>query len=290
MFIPCRKDMTADDLVYVSLHAVIRLKGCPRQIVSDRDKLFESQAWKELTRRFKIEMHQTVANRPRGNSLAERSNQWILQRLCTHSIFGNNEWDVNPLFAKIQFNNLMSSSLRLSPWEIDEGRTHHFPFDFPRITSHAHESSTVEMQMDRHVRVPDLGERWWVFVPEYRHKGKLDAVWCGPYKVPERLNKGQNVKLDIPAPFDGLRVFTRGSINTYIHGEGYPVWEFPMPPVKTANSPRLVKILARRRVGSKKRRTFLYRCEWDDDTWSWESSKALEEDPVYLEFLRLHPE
>ena len=60
-----------------------------------------------------------------------------------------------------------------------------------------------------------------------------------------------------------------------------------MPPVKTGESPRLVKIVARRRVGSKKRRTFLYRCEWDDDTWSWESSKALEEDPVYLEFLRL---
>ena len=59
MFIPCRKDMTADDLIYVFLREVIRLKGCPRQIVSDRDKLFESQAWKELAQRFKIEMHQT---------------------------------------------------------------------------------------------------------------------------------------------------------------------------------------------------------------------------------------
>ena len=68
------------------------------------------------------------------------------------------------------------------------------------------------------------------------------------------------------------------------------MWEVPMPPVKTGDSPRLVEILGRRRVGSKKRRTFLYRWEWDDNTWSWESSKALEEDPVYLEFLRLHPE
>ena len=36
MFIPCRKDMTADDLIYVFLREVVRLKGCPRQIVSDR--------------------------------------------------------------------------------------------------------------------------------------------------------------------------------------------------------------------------------------------------------------
>ena len=48
MFVPCRKDMTAEHLVYVFLREVIRLKGCPRQIVSDRDKLFESKAWKEL--------------------------------------------------------------------------------------------------------------------------------------------------------------------------------------------------------------------------------------------------
>ena len=69
-----------------------------------------------------------------------------------------------------------------------------------------------------------------------------------------------------------------------------PASELPMPPVKTGDSPQLVKILARRRVGSKKRRTLLYCFEWDVHTWSWGSSKALEEDPVYLEFLRLRPE
>ena len=129
-----------------------------------------------------------------------------------------------------------------------------------------------------------------MLVLEYRHKAKLDVVCRGPYKVLEVLNKGENVKLDIPAPFDGLPVFSRDSTKPYIHQKGQPVWEFPMPPVQNGDCPRLVKILARRRVGSKKLRTFLYRCEWDDETWSWESSKALEEDPVYLEFLRLHPE
>ena len=179
--------MTADDLVYVFLREVIRLKGCPPQIVSDRDKLFESQAWKELAQRFKIEMHQTVANRPRGNSLAERSNQSILQRLRTHGIFGNNEWDGDLLFADIQFNNLTPKSLGLSPFQIDEGRTPNFPLDFPRRITHAHEPSTgndymhraertfdsvramlaeecprqmhVVLQMDQHVRVPEVGER-----------------------------------------------------------------------------------------------------------------------------------
>ena len=131
MFIPCRKDMTADDLICVFLCEVVRLKGCPRRIVSDREKLFESQAWKELAQRFKIEMHQMVANRPEGNDLAERSNQSILQRLRTQGIFGNSEWDVDLLLAETQVNTLTSTSLRLSPFQIDEGQTPHSPLDFP---------------------------------------------------------------------------------------------------------------------------------------------------------------
>ena len=138
--------------------------------------------------------------------------------------------------------------------------------------------------------MPEVGDRWWVLLPEYQHKGKLDVVWCGPCKVLGVLNKGKNVKLDIPAPFDGMRGLNRDSIKPYIHREGQPVWEFPKPPVKTGASPRLGKTLARSRVVSKKRRTFLHRYECNDDTLSWESSKALEEDPVYLEFLRLQPD
>ena len=247
-------------------------------MVSDRDKLFESQVWKELAQRFEVEMRQTVANRPRGNSLGEHSNQSILQCLRTHDIFGNIEWDFDLLFADMQFNNLTSNSLRLSPFEIDEGRTPVFPLFFPRVTSHAHEPSTVNddmhqaertfgsvravlaeerqrqmhvvLQMDRHVRVPEVGERWWVLVPEYRHKGKLDVVWCGPSKVLVVLSNVENVELDIPAPFDGLRVLNCDSIKPYIHSEGQPVWEFPMPPLRAGISSQLVTILARCRVRS----------------------------------------
>ena len=210
-------------------------------------------------------MHQTVANRPRGNGLGERSSQSILPRLRTHGICGNNEWDVDLLFTEIQFNNLTPNSLRLSPFEIDEGRTPQFPSDYHQMTSHAHEPSTVNdymqraertfdsvramlaqelrrqmhvvPQMDQHVRVPEMGERCRVLAREYPHEGKLDVVWCRPYKVLELLDKGKNVKLDIPAPFDGLQVFNRDSIKPYIHREGQPVWEFPMPTVKTGDSP-----------------------------------------------------
>ena len=115
----------------------------------------ESRAWKDLAQRFKIEMHQTVANRPGGNGLAERSNQSIQQPLQTHGIFCYNKWDVDLLFAEIQFNNLTSNSLRRSPFEIHEGRTPHFPLRFPRMSSYAHEPSTVNEYMHRTERTFD---------------------------------------------------------------------------------------------------------------------------------------
>ena len=111
--------------------------------------MLQSQAWKQLTHQFKIETHQTVANRPPRNGVAERSNKSILQRLRTHSIFGKNEWDVDLLFAEIQFNNVTCNCLRLSPFEIDEGRTPHFLLDFPRMTSHTKKPSTLNDYMHR---------------------------------------------------------------------------------------------------------------------------------------------
>ena len=111
MFIPCCKHMTADDFVYVFLQELVLLKGCPQQNVSERDRLFVSQAWKELAHRFNIAMHLTVAKRPQGNGLAERSTQSILQHFRTHRIFGNKEWNVDLLSAEIQFKNLTCNSL-----------------------------------------------------------------------------------------------------------------------------------------------------------------------------------
>ena len=121
------------------------------------------------------------------------------------------------------------------------------------LTAERQRQMHVVLQMDRHVQPPEVREPWWVLLPEYQHEGKLDVFCCGPYKVLEVLNKGEKVKLDIPAPSDRLLVFDRDSIKLYMHQEGQPVWEFPMSPVQTGASPRLIKILARRRVGSKKR-------------------------------------
>ena len=91
-------------------------------------------------------------------------------------------------------------------------------------------------------------------------------------------------------PSTGGAFLNGDSIKPGINQQEQTVWKIPLPPVKTGAPPQIVEILARRPVEPRKRCTFLYSCEWEDDTWSWESSKALDEDPVYLEFLQLHSE
>ena len=70
----------------------------------------------------------------------------------------------------------------------------------------------VVLSMDRQVRKPEVGGQWWVSMFKYRNTGKLDLLCCGPYKVLEVSNKGDNVKVDNRASFDGLRIFNRDTI------------------------------------------------------------------------------
>ena len=78
-----------------------------------------------------------------------------------------------------------------------------------------------------------------------QRKTRCCLVWpIQSYKVLVVLNEGENVKLDIPAALDGLCIFNRDSIRSYIHRVGQLVSKFPVPPLKTGTSPRVIKILA----------------------------------------------
>ena len=96
--------------------------------------------------------------------------------------------------AEVQFTNVTSNSLRLSPFKIYEVCSSHFRLEFPRIPSYAHEPSTlndymqqaertlesvgailaeerqsqihVVLLMDKHIRMSEGEYRWGRLVPE----------------------------------------------------------------------------------------------------------------------------
>ena len=47
-FIPYKEVSTAEDLAYTFAKYVLGNHGCPREIISDKDKFFTSRFWKSL--------------------------------------------------------------------------------------------------------------------------------------------------------------------------------------------------------------------------------------------------
>ncbi len=54
-YIPCRSDITAEELAEVITQIVIQLHGVPSAIISDRGSLFTSRLWANLINSFRIE-------------------------------------------------------------------------------------------------------------------------------------------------------------------------------------------------------------------------------------------
>ena len=65
------------------LHDVVRHRGLPSSIVSDRDTKFSSAFWKFLCHLMEIKTHMTSPFHPQANGAAERTNQTMKQVLRT---------------------------------------------------------------------------------------------------------------------------------------------------------------------------------------------------------------
>jgi hypothetical protein len=52
-FLPYRESSTAEELAYIFLRRIVANYGLPKEIISDRDKLFTSKFWQSLTAKIR---------------------------------------------------------------------------------------------------------------------------------------------------------------------------------------------------------------------------------------------
>jgi hypothetical protein len=79
-FIPCREDMSAEDLAYLFNRHVVSQYGVPKRIISDRDKLFR-RFWMSLMNQLGIYHKLSTAYHPEIDGATERLNQTLEQYL-----------------------------------------------------------------------------------------------------------------------------------------------------------------------------------------------------------------
>ena len=84
---------TAYNMARLYLHNVIRLHGTQREIVSDRDSLFTSAFWEELTASLGTKLAMSTAFHPASDGQTERTNR-TLEEMLRHFISPTqDDWD-----------------------------------------------------------------------------------------------------------------------------------------------------------------------------------------------------
>lgn len=121
-FVPLSHPFTATSVATAYMNHVFKLHGMPQSIVSDRDKIFTSNFWKELHRVTGVELRFSSSYHPETDGQTERVNQCLEGYLrcfvhgCPH------KWIQWLPLAEFWYNTAKHSSLDKSPFEVVYGQ------------------------------------------------------------------------------------------------------------------------------------------------------------------------
>lgn len=116
-FIGLAHSYTAKEVARVFLDRVVALHGVSKTIISDRDKIFTSLLWQELTKAMGIKLGLSTAYHPQSDGQTERVNQSLEAYLRCICILQPKEWHRWLALAQWWHNSNHHSSLKTSPFE-----------------------------------------------------------------------------------------------------------------------------------------------------------------------------
>lgn len=116
-FIGLAHPYTAQEVAKVFLDQVVKLHGTPKTIVSDRDRIFTSLLWKELTGILGIQLSMSTAYHPESDGQTERVNQCLETYLRCACFLQPRAWHKWLALAQWWYNSNYHNSIKRSPFE-----------------------------------------------------------------------------------------------------------------------------------------------------------------------------
>jgi hypothetical protein len=227
--IPYKESSTAEDLAYTITRTVFSQHGIPEVIITDRDKLFNSQFWQSLTDLLGIKHKMSTSYHPQTDGQTERTNQTIEQYLRCYVNYKQDNWVQLLPIAQFAFNNNKSVT-GISPFYANYGRHPELSRESIGLKPIAQKAqvetdkiqelhfllktkldkiakTTTETANKKRSEGPDFQEGEMVYIntkniKTQRPNKKLDHTRMGPYKIKKMLGP---VSYEIQLP-EGMNI------------------------------------------------------------------------------------
>lgn len=267
--VPCRMDQEASDFADIFHDEWYCHFGLPGELVSDRDHLFISKAWKSFTKRVGIDLKMSTSFHPETDGISERSNKTVIQALRYHVDRRQSNWVRGLRTLEFKINNTINASTGKTPFQVSYGRSPRVIPSFHKeiasdIDSPAADAIIQRIQLEEQdaedaliatkVRqaayanehrgpAQNFEEGQLVMVStenrrrEYKNKGQKRAAkffprWDGPYKIIQAFPDTSTYKVELPPSSKQHPVFHERLLKIYHANDEslFPGRVVPKPP------------------------------------------------------------